>query len=64
MFNQPLSPIEESQILEVSPVIDDMGIQQKPRTGLFDIMESTLGSKVPEKNVQAKLTPPPPTRSP
>ena len=62
MFNQPLSLVEESQIPEASLVLDDMGIQRKPRTGLFVVMESTLGSKALEKNVQSKLPPPPPTQ--
>ena len=28
----------------------------------MDVMESASGSKVPEKNAQAKLPPPPPTQ--
>ena len=62
VFNQSESLVEESQIREASPVLDIMGIQRKPRTGLLDVMESTLRSKVPEKNAQAKLPPPPPTQ--
>ena len=50
MFNQSESLAEESQIQEASPVPDIMGIQRKPMTGLLDVMESTSGSKVPEKN--------------
>ena len=50
VFNQSESLAEESQIQEASPVPDIMGIQRKPRTGLLDVMESTSGSKVPEKN--------------
>ena len=62
VFNQSESLVEESQIREASPVLDIMGIQRKPRTGLLDVMESTSRSKVPEKNAQAKLPPPPPTQ--
>ena len=50
VFNQSESLAEESQIQEASPVPDIMGIQKKPRTGLLDVIESTSGSKVPEKN--------------
>ena len=61
VFNRPLSPVKEIHAQEASPILDNMGIQRKSRTCLLDIMESALGSKVPEKNAQAKLPPPPPT---
>ena len=61
VFNWPLSLVKESHAQEASPILDNMGIQRKSRTCLLDIMESALGSKVPEKNAQAKLPPPPPT---
>ena len=62
VFNQPLSPVKESHAQEASPILDNMGIQQKSRTCLLDVMESASRSKVPEKNAQAKLPPPPPTQ--
>ena len=61
VFNWPLSLVKESHAQEASPILDNMGIQRKSRTCLLDIMESASGSKVPEKNAQAKLPPPPPT---
>ena len=70
VFNQPLSPeistgdlgqfsIPQSSHLEGStPLLDEMGIQQKQRSTLQELLESQPGRDAPEKPAQTKLPPP------
>ena len=63
VFNQALSP--ETSTFDLSHpftlIIDEMGIQHKPRSTLLDLIESELGRDVPGKVTQTKPpTPPPP----
>ena len=74
IFNQPLfpetpsgdlghpPPTQASQAQGNSPLLEDMGIQRKPKAGLLAVMESQVGDKVLEKATQAKLPPPSPTQ--
>ena len=72
IFNQPLSPpsgdlghpppTQASQALGNSPLLEDMGIQHKPKAGLLAVMKSQAGDKVPEKATQAKIPPSLPTQ--
>ena len=72
VFNQPLSPeapvgdlgdpfpVQTDHAQEEAAIPADMGIQRKQRTGLLEVMESSVGCKAPEKPSQAKLPPLPP----
>ena len=74
VFNQPQSPevstddfshlpsAEVSQIQEDSFFLEAIGIKRKQMIGLLDVMKSSIGSKAPEKTIQAKLPPSPPTQ--
>mgnify|MGYP000940852843 CR=1 FL=1 len=47
-LNHPL-PAQASQAQGDSPLLEDMGIQRKPRADLLAVMESQTGDKAPEK---------------
>jgi len=70
VFNQALSP-ETSSFNLGHPsidlghpfilILDEMGIQCKPKSILLDLIESQLGRDVPGKAAQNKPPPPPPS---
>ena len=72
VFNQPLSPeapvgdlgdpfpVQTNHAHEEAAIPANMGIQRKQRTGLLEVMDSSVGCKAPEKPSQAKLPPLPP----
>ena len=61
VFNQALSP--ETSTFDLghpfSLIIDEMGIQRKPRSTLLDLIESELGRDAPGKVTQTKPPTPP-----
>ena len=61
IFNRALSPeISNPDLgLPFSPIIDEMGIQRKPKSSLFDLIEFQLGRDAPGKAAQTKLPIPP-----
>ena len=63
VFNQALSP--ETSTFDLGHpftlIIDEMGIQRKPRSTLLDLIESELGRDALGKVTQTKPPPPPPT---
>ena len=66
VFNRELSP--EASNLDLgppfSPLINEMGIQHKPKSSLLDLIESQPGRDAPRKAAQAKLPTPSQTRVP
>ena len=55
----PLAQVSQTQ--GYPSILEAMGIQRKPRTGLLEVMKSQTGGKAPKKTTQAKLPPLPPT---
>lgn len=51
VFNKALSPEVSNLDLgrPVSPIIDEMGKQRKPKSSLLDLIESQLERDTPEK---------------
>ena len=66
IFNLALSPEISNPDLGplFSPIIDEMGIQRKPKSSLFDLIEFQLGRDAPGKAAQTKLPTPSQTRLP
>ena len=56
-----LPSTQVSQTQGYPSILEAMGIQRKPRTGLLEVMKSQTGGKAPKKTTQAKLPPLPPT---
>ena len=56
VFNQTLSP--ETSVPDLgppfSPIIDEMGIQRKPKSSLMDLIEFQPGRDAPVKTAQTK----------
>ena len=61
-FNHPLSPEASTPDLgpPFSPIIDEMGIQRKPKSSLLDLIESQLGDDALGKAARTKPPIPPP----
>ena len=66
VFNRALSPKISYPDLgsPFSLIIDKMGIQCKPKSSLFDLIESQPGRDAPEKAAQTKSLAPPPALPP
>lgn len=66
VFNQVLSP--ETSVPDLSspflPIIDEMGIQHKPKSSLLDLIDSQLGRYALGKAACTKPLTPPPALSP
>ena len=62
VFNQDLSP--ETSVIDLdphfSPIIDEMGIQRKPKSSLLELIENQPGRDAPGKTVRSKSPTPPP----
>ena len=63
VFNQALSPETSTPDLgqPFSLILDEMGIQRKPKSSLMDLIESQPGKDTPGKVAQTKSPTPPPT---
>ena len=66
VFNRALSPKISYPDLgpSFSPIIDEMGIQHKPKSSLLDLIESQPGRDAPGKVAQTKSPAPPPALPP
>ena len=66
ILNRVLSPEVSNPNLGLpfSSIIDEIGIQRKPKSSLLDLIESQPGRDAPGKAAQAKLTTPSQTRIP
>ena len=66
VFNKDLSP--ETSITDLSPhfspIIDEMGIQHKPKSSLLELIENQPGRDAPRRTVCSKSPTPPPVLPP